>query len=63
MTSERPYRRAMNKKTALNEIERGEGTQFDPRVVDTFLKSTDEGVTLVLGIGGLNKRAPLNCRI
>ncbi len=39
MTSERPYRRAMNKKTALNEIERGEGTQFDPNVAEAFLSS------------------------
>ena len=39
MTSERPYRRAMNKKTALNEIERGEGTQFDSNVAEAFLSS------------------------
>ena len=39
MTSERPYRKAMNEKTASSEIERGKGTQFDPEVADAFLKN------------------------
>ena len=37
MTSDRPYRPAMTRKEAINEIRRCSGTQFDPIVVDTFL--------------------------
>ena len=37
MTSQRPYRKAMSSKTALNEIWCGNGTQFHPEVVDAFL--------------------------
>ena len=38
MTSERPYRKAMSAETACAEIESGRGTQFDPVVVDAFLR-------------------------
>jgi diguanylate cyclase (GGDEF)-like protein len=37
MTSDRPYRVAMTRDDALAELERGRGTQFDPRIVDAFL--------------------------
>lgn len=37
MTSERPYRRALPYEHAQAEISRCSGTQFDPRVVQTFL--------------------------
>jgi len=40
MKSERPYRGAMSVETACAEIERGKGTQFDPEVVDAFLRTT-----------------------
>ena len=40
MTSERPYRKAMSVETACAEIERGKGTQFDPRVADAFLRTS-----------------------
>lgn len=36
MTSNRPYRKAMSFKVALNEIRQCAGTQFDPHVVDAF---------------------------
>lgn len=36
MTSDRPYRRAMSPRIALDEILRNRGTQFDPMVVDVF---------------------------
>jgi putative nucleotidyltransferase with HDIG domain len=38
MTSDRPYRKAMKKEDALREIKIGKGTQFDPEIVDVFLK-------------------------
>ena len=38
MTSNRPYRKAMSKKKAIEEIKRNSGTQFDPALVKIFLK-------------------------
>jgi putative two-component system response regulator len=37
MTSDRPYRKALGREIALGELKKGRGTQFDPKVVDTFL--------------------------
>ncbi len=36
----RPYRERMNISSAIKEIKKKSGTQFDPRVVDAFLKIT-----------------------
>ncbi len=38
MTTTRPYRPALSYRQAVQELRAGEGTQFDPLVVDTFLK-------------------------
>ncbi|MFC1969473.1 HD-GYP domain-containing protein [Chloroflexota bacterium] len=38
MTSDRPYRKAMSVNEALAELERCNGSQFDPSVVRAFLK-------------------------
>ncbi|MDR3561289.1 MAG: PAS domain S-box protein [Negativicutes bacterium] len=37
MTSDRPYRKAMDREEALAEIRRCSGTQFDPELVENFL--------------------------
>ncbi|MDO8568443.1 MAG: response regulator [Dehalococcoidales bacterium] len=37
MTSDRPYRAAMSRTEAIEEIDRCKGTQFDPAIADTFL--------------------------
>ena len=42
MTSDRPYRRALGRATAVEELRRNAGTQFDPRVVATLLVLLDE---------------------
>ncbi|MFQ5945694.1 MAG: HD-GYP domain-containing protein [Anaerolineae bacterium] len=45
MTTDRPYRKAMGSDEAFQELQRSSGSQFDPRVVDAFLKvmkNTDE---------------------
>ena len=38
MTSDRPYRRAMAKEKAIEELKRCSGSQFDPEVVTAFLR-------------------------
>lgn len=38
MTSDRPYRRAMSREDALFELVRCSGTQFDPSVVEAFMR-------------------------
>lgn len=39
MVNDRPYRRALSLKKALQELQRAAGKQFDPRVVEAFLAS------------------------
>lgn len=41
VTTSRVYRPAMNKQTAIKEIDRCSGTQFDPEIVDVFLKTVE----------------------
>ena len=38
MTNDRPYRKAMSVKEALEEIARNAGTQFDPVLAEKFLQ-------------------------
>jgi len=38
MTSDRPYRQAMSPEVACANLEKGKGKQFDPAIVDVFLK-------------------------
>ncbi len=48
MTSDRPYRSALSQEEALRRLVDGSGTQFDPLVVEAFLKwiatDSDDGV-------------------
>ena len=37
MTSDRPYRLAMDHQTAISELEKASGRQFDPTVVEAFI--------------------------
>ena len=39
MTTDRSYRRALTWEDALQEVRANRGTQFDPEVVDAFLKA------------------------
>ena len=38
MLCDRPYRKALTEAEALEELSRGAGTQFDPRMVELFVK-------------------------
>lgn len=42
MTSERPYRKAMTKQAAIEELKRASGSQFDPAIVKILLKKITE---------------------
>ncbi len=44
LASDRAYRKKMKKNEIIKTIKEGSGTQFDPDVVDAFLKLYDEGV-------------------
>lgn len=43
MTSDRPYRKAMDAEKAISIIREESGRQFDPRVVEAFLRAWAEG--------------------
>lgn len=43
LTSNRPYRKGLDPEIALGEIEKGRGTQFDPDVVDAFVRAYRSG--------------------
>ncbi|MHB1340294.1 MAG: HD-GYP domain-containing protein [Coriobacteriia bacterium] len=47
MTSDRPYRAALRVSIARDELLRGRGIQFEPRVVDAMLESLDTGEVAV----------------
>ncbi|MHB9154904.1 MAG: HD domain-containing phosphohydrolase [Endomicrobiales bacterium] len=42
ITSDRPYRKALPKQVAVEELNKGCGTQFDPKVVKAFLAILEE---------------------
>ena len=42
MTSDRPYRKALSREQAVEELRKGAGTQFDPRIVEAFLQMLQE---------------------
>jgi len=42
MTSTRPYRQSLGHDSALEELRKGSGTQFDPKCVDAFLRFLSE---------------------
>lgn len=55
MTSDRPYRPPLSEPEALEELRAGAGTQFDPDLVDAFIRSR----TAVVPGGMLRQRLPV----
>lgn len=49
MTSDRPYRPALSADEAVRELERGAGQQFDPNIVEVFVKLIRSGELEVEG--------------
>jgi HD-GYP domain-containing protein (c-di-GMP phosphodiesterase class II) len=39
MTSDRPYRKSMSREDAFRELRKNSGKQFNPEVVEVFIKS------------------------
>jgi putative two-component system response regulator len=46
MTSVRPYRPSLSVNHAMTELKEGKGVQFDPQIVDGFLRAYQEGTSL-----------------
>ena len=44
MTTDRPYMPAMEPESALSELDRAAGTQFDPVVIDAFVPAMERAL-------------------
>jgi putative two-component system response regulator len=53
MTSDRAYRKGLPHEYAIEEIKKGSGTQFSPKVVEAFLKIIDEAKEEIKNIDSL----------
>lgn len=48
MTTDRPYRKGLSLEQAIYELSKNKGKQFDPSLVDIFLKMIDDGILSTL---------------
>lgn len=61
MTSDRPYRQALLRTEAIDELKRCRGTTYEPKIVDVFLEVLENESTDVIDIEleGMNQEAPI----
>jgi hypothetical protein len=59
MTADRPYRKALSRDQALSEIRKFSGVQFDPEVVDAFVRTTWAEEAIDSGAPGELRPIPL----
>lgn len=59
MIEDRPYRRPLTLEQAFNELVKGAGTQFDPRVVDILLRAKGSTLTVQPPVALQEPTAPL----
>ena len=63
MTTDRPYRQAMDRETAVAELIANTGAQFDPKVVAALTKVVERGepgaVTSIEGVRAVLAGAPV----
>ena len=57
MTTDRPYRKAADLKTAVEEVKRFAGREFDPLVADAFIKACECGDIVVSRETGMDREA------
>ena len=55
MTSDRPYRHALTRDRAIEELRQGAGTQFDPDVVAVFVDMVKEEPSPIWNVAGLHR--------
>jgi putative two-component system response regulator len=58
MTSDRPYRRALDAETALATLVEGSASQFDPTMVEAFLRCWNRGEIRQILLGGRDANLP-----
>lgn len=56
MTNDRPYRPALSRREAIQELKNGAGTQFDPKIVDVFVKILEKNSANQKGINNEQNR-------
>jgi putative two-component system response regulator len=59
MTTDRPYRRSLGDAEAIRRLRAGSGTQWDPRVVETFLTLQGAGKLELAELPGVFDAPPL----
>jgi putative two-component system response regulator len=59
MTTDRPYRRSLGDAEAIRRLRQGAGTQWDPRVVDTFLALQGAGRLQLAELPGMFDAPPI----
>jgi HD-GYP domain-containing protein (c-di-GMP phosphodiesterase class II) len=59
MTSDRSYRRAGSHASAVREIKRNSGTQFDARAVEAFVEANRKGLIRERAAGKDNGEPPM----